>query len=54
MAKTKHIRLVSPEQGLTSYCSVTFIPSDPDIPSSYLGPHLAYKGLKPSLKHAIR
>jgi len=36
MAKTKHIRLVSPEQGLTCYCSVTFIPSDPDIPSSYL------------------
>lgn len=36
MAKTKNVRLVSPEQGLTTYCSVTFIPSDPDIPSSYL------------------
>jgi hypothetical protein len=36
MAKTKHVRLISPEQGLTTYCSITFIPSDPDIPSSYL------------------
>lgn len=36
MAKTKNVRLISPVQGLTLYFSVTYIPSDQGIPSSYL------------------